>query len=421
MVGGGLFSRSPGEPTEANGDRVIAIVVLALCLLYITFASIGYLLQFDGGIFDQLGRPIGRDFVNYWAAGVAIFEGKVPLLFDIQGFHLYQEGLLGESFAEHSWSYPPNMLLMIWPLGQLPYLWGLAAWSFLLLSLYLWVSTTGRGDQALLLIALLLAPATYANFSGGQNGFLTAVLMIGGFRLLGRRPILAGVLFGLLTVKPQLGVLLPFALLAARQWSTMLSATVTAVALFALSVAVFGWESWQAYLQVTVPHQSTVMSEYKGVFLAMMPSPYIGLRLLHVDPSIRWAVQGCFSAVALLGVVWTFARCEDQDLRFSALAVGTFLATPYAFNYDMTTVSLAIALLALQGWRQGFLPSERLSLALSWVLPIAILWLNHYIAPIGSLILLASFVYILLRVRQPVAAGSSAGYVCGRANLSFTR
>src|SRR3546814_14497034 len=105
------------------------------------------------------------------------------------------------------------MLLLVWPFGQLPYIWSLAVWSFLWLGLYLWTSIVGRSDTKILLLALLLAPATFANFSGGQNGFLTGALLTGCLRLLGTKPIVACILFGILTVKPQLGILLPFALL----------------------------------------------------------------------------------------------------------------------------------------------------------------------------------------------------------------
>src|SRR3546814_7594488 len=83
------------------------------------------------------------------------------------------------------------------------------------------------------------------------------------------------------------------------------------------------------------------MNERHGVFLVMMPSAYMALRLFEVEPLLRIAVQAVFAIVALAGVAWAFARSEDCDLKFAILAVGTFLASPYSFNYDMTTVSLA--------------------------------------------------------------------------------
>jgi hypothetical protein len=387
-----------------RNDTVLCVFLLAACLAYNCYTLIVYLQSFDHGLFDFAWRPVGRDFINYWTAAVAVSEGMIPLIFDVDLFHLYQEGLIGAEFSDHSWSYPPHMLLLVWPFGHLPYLWALAAWSFLILGLYLWAATWRHEDSSLLLLALLLAPATIANFVGGQNGFLTGALLIGGFRLLGTRPLLAGILFGILTVKPQLGILLPFALLAARQWTAIVSASATTAVLVGASVLAFGWESWEAYIKVVIPHQTEVMNERPGGFLAMMPSAYMGLRLLDAGPIVRNAVQAVFAVIALGGVVWAFARSRDAGLCFTTLVIGTFLASPYGFNYDMTTVSLAVTLIALRGLRCGFLAGERVVLAATWLLPVAILWLNDKQLPVGSLVLLACFVYVLLRVRQAVTA-----------------
>ena len=56
-------------------------------------------------------------------------------------------------------------------------------------------------------------------FTAGQNGFLTAALIGGALGLLERRPALAGICLGLLTYKPQFGLLFPFVLIADRRWT----------------------------------------------------------------------------------------------------------------------------------------------------------------------------------------------------------
>ncbi len=399
----GVFDNLP----DMRNDTVLCVFVLAACLGYNCYTLIVHLQSFDHGLFDFAWRPVGRDFINYWTAAVAVSEGLIPLIFDVDRFHLYQEGVFGVEFSDHSWSYPPHMLLVVWPFGQLPYLWALAAWTFVFLGLYLWAATWRQEDSFLLLLALLLAPATIANFVGGQNGFLTGALLIAGFRLLGTRPLLAGILFGILTVKPHLGILLPFALLASRQWTAIASASVTTLMLIGVSTLAFGWESWRAYIEIVIPHQSVVMNERPGGFLAMMPSAYMGLRLLEAEPLLRSGVQAILALVALGGVVWAFARCRDAGLCFATLVVGTFLASPYGFNYDMTTVSLAVALVTLRGLRGGFLPGERVALAAAWLLPVAILWLNDKQLPVGALVLLWCFVYLLLRVRQSITPRES--------------
>ena len=61
-------------------------------------------------------------------------------------------------------------------------------------------------------------PAVFINLGHGQNGFLTAGLLGAALLSLPRRPLLSGILFGLLAYKPQFGLLIPVALLVAGQW-----------------------------------------------------------------------------------------------------------------------------------------------------------------------------------------------------------
>ena len=58
----------------------------------------------------------------------------------------------------------------------------------------------------------LAFPAVFVNLGHGHNGFLTAALI--GFALLwlDRRPVVAGILFGLLAYKPQFGLMIPLVL-----------------------------------------------------------------------------------------------------------------------------------------------------------------------------------------------------------------
>src|SRR3546814_12248195 len=111
------------------------------------------------------------------------------------------------------------------------------------------------------------------------------------------------------------------------------------------------------------------MNERHGVFLVMMPSAYMALRLFEVEPLLRIAVQAVFAIVALAGVAWAFARSEDCDLKFAILAVGPFLASPYSFNYDMPQGSLAVALPVMRGLRGGFPQGGRGRASFSVLMP----------------------------------------------------
>ena len=90
-------------------------------------------------------------------------------------------------------------------------------------------------------------PALFINAVGGQNGAMTAALLGGGLMLVDRRPIIAGILFGMMIYKPHLAVMLPFALLAGRRWLVAFVTGATAALLVVISVAVYGVDAWLHY------------------------------------------------------------------------------------------------------------------------------------------------------------------------------
>ena len=87
----------------------------------------------------------------------------------------------------------------------------------------------------------------FVNAAHGQNGFLSAALIGGGLFAMDARPALAGVLFGAMAFKPHLALVIPFALVFARRWTTLLVAGATAAAFSALSLAAFGAPAWDGF------------------------------------------------------------------------------------------------------------------------------------------------------------------------------
>src|SRR5690606_37646255 len=134
------------------------------------------------------------------------------------------------------------------------------------------------------------APALVANVLVGQNGFLTAALI--GFALvfLQRRPVLAGICLGLLTYKPHFGILFPVALIAAGNWRAFFTAGVTAFALAAASVAVYGFAPWLAFLRWLPVTSQAFLSEGRAE-IEKMQSLFALLRTLGMAEWIAWSAQ----------------------------------------------------------------------------------------------------------------------------------
>ncbi|HEY1610642.1 MAG TPA: glycosyltransferase family 87 protein, partial [Paraburkholderia sp.] len=161
-----------------------------------------------------------------------------------------------------------------------------------------------------------------------------------GMRLMGRRPIVGGVLLGLATIKPQICVLIPFALVAAGQWRTLIAASVTALLLVVASGLAFGWEMLPGWLHAIANHASYVE---RSVNQYLKPTVMATLTLAGVPLTAAYAIQALIGVAVAVIVCLCFRRGAD-DMSIAALQVGTFLVTPYVLRYDMPMLANAVFL-----------------------------------------------------------------------------
>jgi hypothetical protein len=288
--------------------------------------------------YDVQGYMVGRDFVNAWVGAKLAWTSDPGAFFGIKAYTRLLADTFYPGFPFHIWSYPPHILLFIWPFAFLPYL--TAYVLYCLFGWLLYVAVVSDGDRRadhLLLIAF--APAVTVNIWTGQNGFLVAVLLFGGLLQLDRRPVLAGVMFGLLSIKPQLGLLLPLVLVLMGRWRTIVSAAATVAALVAATTAIWGTQVWAAYWYDAMPTQSRVVLEGFSSYMVHMPTAFMNAKTMWLPVWAAASIQAVASAVTVAAVVWTFWRKRDADLSLALLITATFTVTPYAFNYDMVLFS----------------------------------------------------------------------------------
>jgi hypothetical protein len=176
---------------------------------------IGLLQQTREGLSNGLGRPFGDDFANYWSGALIAFHGRVAEVYDFAAFHAFEQSVTAQSIQYYHYSYPPVLLLLTLPLAVIPYVAALFVWlGATWYAFYRALSLTGHASALLLSLA---TPALFMSAVGGQNGAMTAALLGGGLMPVDRRPIVAGILFGMMIYKPHLALMLPFALLAGRR------------------------------------------------------------------------------------------------------------------------------------------------------------------------------------------------------------
>jgi hypothetical protein len=301
--------------------------------LMVALLEVGYLLS-SPLPYDPVGYLVGRDFVSTWVGAKLALTGNPAPFFGPEAYN----GLLAEYFGPHYplhiWSYPPHFLLFTWPWGFLPYMPAYLLYSALGLILYVWVVSDGqrRADH---LVLLVMAPAVTVNIWTGQNGFLTTAMLVGGLIQLDRRPVLAGVLFGMLSIKPQLGVLLPLMLLLTGRWRTIAAAAATIAVLVTATSIVFGPHVWTAYINDAMPTQSKVVLDGFSHYMVHMPTAFMNAKTAGLSLTAASWIQAVVSAATIAAVTWTFWRPRDRDLSNALLITAVFTVTPYAFNYDM--------------------------------------------------------------------------------------
>lgn len=391
-----------------DGDFVDAARVRRVSVLLILLYAIAIAALFatsKGGL-DYAGRPLGTDFSNVYAAGKLALEGAAAAALDPVVHLARQQEMFGAEVPLYGWHYPPFFLFIAAALAILPYTAAYAAWQAATLPAYLLaVSRIAPGRDALLAAAAF--PAAFVNVTHGQNGFLTAALFAGAMLFLDRRPLVAGVLIGLLAYKPHFGALIPIVLAATGRWRTFAAASATLAALVLASTLAFGGEIWTAFIENARFTERAIISG-GGPGWAKMQSLYAALRALGAAQPYAFAAQGILALLIAAFLVALWRSSASQETKAAGLIAGSLLATPYLLDYDLLLLAPAIAFLSLRGREAGFAPYEKSALALAALAPLASRQVAEAtLVPVGLLSLLALFAAIANRAR--IEAGRHPG------------
>jgi len=352
----------PARPVTAFMAASLLPGVLILLIMWV--------LPVSGGDGDRQAMAM-RGFANMWAAGQAVAGGNTGVLFDQPAYAAFVRGLFGKAFTEQMWGYPPPALLLAVPFAMLPMLAGFMMWTFGTLALF-WAAMRRCGMAAGVAAAAIASPAALDGALSGQNGALTATALAGGLLLVGTRPVAAGVLLGLLALKPQLALLIPVCLIAAGYWRAALAAAATAGVLAAASGLCFGWDTWLHFATDTRGFMAAVLAQpWTGApAQANFTSPFFGARAMGAPLWLAWGVQASASAAcaALAWRLWRMRGC-DPVMRMAVTVPLALLATPYSHNHDLVVSAAAAAAVGAAALRGRWLPGERVVLGLAWAWP----------------------------------------------------
>ncbi|MBV9557721.1 MAG: DUF2029 domain-containing protein [Pseudolabrys sp.] len=357
--------------------RTVELIGFALIVAHIVYLLSAYVQGV--WIVDPSGQGIESDFVNVWAAGKLTLQGHAPLAYDWPSHKAVEEIAVGHPFDGYfGWHYPPMFLFAAAALATIGYAPAYILWLAVTFPAYVAIVRSIIGGRSGYLYALAF-PAILSNFVVGQNGFLTAGLLGGALYLIERRPIIAGVLLGLLTYKPHFGLLFPIVLAASGHWRVFFAAGITALAIAAASWLAFGTETWSAFF-FSISHTSQAFLSDGWANFGKLQTTFGLVRTLGGSETLAWAAQGVMAASATILITLLWRANARVEIKAAALGVGAMLATPYLYTYDLVVLAVPLAFLIRLGRDSGFLPYDGAAIALTCALIIVFPFVT---APVG--------------------------------------
>lgn len=382
-----------------SGDWLTAARLRGYCLILLAVCSLAFAgwIAVSDGLVDRNGKPLGTDFSNVYAAGSLTWQGRPADAYEPALQHAEEKAVFGgRDVPFFGWHYPPFFFVVAFLVAAVPYAWGLAIWQIASFAAYL-LTLRAILPRRETLLAASAFPAVFINLGHGHNGFLTAALLGGALHWLDRKPWLAGTLIGCLAYKPQFGVLIPIALLAGRRWSTIGAAALTVAALVAISFATLGADVWHAFIDSTKFTQ-TIVLEQGGTGWEKIQSIFSAARNWGANVPTAYALQSALALMLAVTLAWLWHGDAAFELKATALAIASLLATPYVLDYDLVVLAIAIAFFARHGLKHGFGSFEISLLAAAWIMPL----LTRAVAgasgvPLGLVVMLALYGFVLRR------------------------
>jgi hypothetical protein len=346
---------------------------------------------YDSHWFHSGGSPWFLDYGVFLKMAHMADHGLAAFAYltDLAGQHL--AGFLDQREpVTFGWFYPPYFFFYLYPFSGLTPLASYGrfmGFSAALFCFGIYMTWPNRAT----LWALFGFSGLWLNLIFGQNGFLTAGLVAWGLYWLEKKPVLAGIAIGLLSFKPQLGVLFPLALVAGREWRCLFSALATVLFLVLTSLLVYGAGAWIAWAQALLRAQQE-LGQAGLEHLLKVTSYYSWVRQWGGSPTGAEMVQGGMAA-GVAGCLWqVWRRPVPRSSKYALLILGALMASPYVLEYDLTW-------LAVWGvwWGRGLVEKshrwDRGLLVLLWTLPALTHEMTHWnwTLPIAQFSLMTAF------------------------------
>ena len=244
--------------------RLVALMLLAAALI-----GAAFLIVTSNGLNDRFGRPLGTDFSNVYAAGTYVLDGEAGAPstrarnMPASRRSSARTRRSSAGITRPSSSASPRCWRRC-PIGWRCWCGRARRWALSLGDARRSLAQRhSRGKRRSDYGFCSRSPSRRCSSisATATTAFSPPRCLAGALLQLDRRPIVAGILIGLLAYKPQFGLLIPLVLIAGGHWRAFAAAAAT-VAVLALAVTfAFGVDVWTAFLASTHFTRTVVLEQ----------------------------------------------------------------------------------------------------------------------------------------------------------------
>lgn len=341
----------------------------------VLLVNLGYFgLRVWFGHFDRMPgvSPPGWDFAVFWSASWLALHGPAVNVFDTSLIEAIASPLQNVSPGPFvtPWVYPPTFLLIMLPAALLPF--SASCLACLSTAVAFALLTCARIMRPLrdpaYWLPIFAFPAFWAALGAGQNSFLTFGFMGLGLACLDKRPWVAGILFGLLAIKPQFGLVIPVALLSGRNWRAIASAALTVGVFCALAGMTLGFDTFTRFA-AALPAYNQFVIFYSDHWPFGISTVFGAARQFGMSVPAAFVLHATIASLGVSTVAWLWAARARFELRASALVLGTLLVPSYLLFYDLLLLGLPILWLVRDGNRNGWMRGDGVVMVCAWISP----------------------------------------------------
>lgn len=365
------------EPRKLlNTQSWLPLVVFAtLPIVYLLFAP-----NYEWKT-EETGTAYGADFLQEWVGARMFITGHVSELYDLETFKAWQYNPKVVGFAWNTNQYfppvyPPPHYILFSPFACLPYRWAVVVWLFaLVLAAFFSAklmaeiaihassglpgdtnvsSESTRAKSRYLWLGLLLFPMFLFSITLGQKSVVWLLIICATWRLLQcHRDYVAGMVFGILSIKPTLFFLIPLVLLRNGNWRFFIGASTSVVILWGGAGCLVPIETWMAFSKVLSTAGN--YAENGGYRLEW------SCNLMTFAYSLpRQLVDWCKGAVCLTLTIYLL-YCVFEDRQYSLtspekammLLATTLLISPHTYQYDLCVLMLPVLWMCATASKSG--------------------------------------------------------------------